>query len=264
MPALDTELSALRRAIVGHGGSRPAVQAEWLLLAREEMVFFGTNNLVETELLSKAFWIAHPEAARDKLRKISDNHENALATLAAQHLKFLDYGCNQKSTAMPLDWILVLGHDLATNGTPSSKLLVRLNATLECLKSHPSAHILVSGGLPKAGATQARVMSDWLVSMGVPQVSITLEDASADAVDNIVMSTKILQTLNTRAIKLITCNDHMTRVLALLSIHVSTNNFSMELVDHKSADDFANTTVEEQFLLMKDIGRLTNFWSYRF
>lgn len=151
----------------------------------------GPNSIVIQGLL--AFWIAHTNDAIGRLRQISSEHGHPLAALAAQHVAFVNNGCNQQGSAVPPDCILVLGHDLSANGTPSDELLSRLGASLEYSNRHPDARLVVSGGLPKGGVSQAQVMAGWLVAKGVPQSSITLEDASTDTVDNIVMSAMLLK-----------------------------------------------------------------------
>lgn len=79
---------------------------------------------------------------------------------------------------------VVLGSGLAADGTMKKKLTRRMDLTFAAAKKYPNSKIIVSGGAPKSGWTEARRMRDWLVKEGIAPSRIIMEDKSASTVSN--------------------------------------------------------------------------------
>ena len=58
---------------------------------------------------------------------------------------------------------------------------------------YPNSKIVVTGGVPKNGVTEAGNMTNWLVEHGVAESWILPENQSTDTVENALFSTAILE-----------------------------------------------------------------------
>ena len=79
---------------------------------------------------------------------------------------------------------VVLGSGLAANGTMKKKLIRRLDIALAAANKYPNSKLVLSGGAPKSGVTEAAAMKKYLLSAGVSLSRIILEDKSASTVSN--------------------------------------------------------------------------------
>lgn len=113
------------------------------------------------------------------------------------------------------DYIIVLGAGLNGNKL-SSSLRLRLISTIEFHKSHSNTKIVVSGG-QGAGEdlSEALAMKNFLVSKGIPENLIIMEDKSTSTYENFTYSKNILEKecINYKPIEVtvITNNFHMFR-----------------------------------------------------
>jgi len=87
---------------------------------------------------------------------------------------------------------VVLGSALSKSGKMTTKLSRRLVVTLKALKKYPHSRVLVSGGAPRNGRTEAGAMRSWLRSHGVADSRIIVEKKSASTIGNADYSMKIL------------------------------------------------------------------------
>lgn len=95
----------------------------------------------------------------------------------------------------PNQFLVMLGSGLKDDGTMSAKHLRRLKLTLATFKKYPQSTIIVSGGAPKNGVTEAALGKKWLVSQGVPSGRIVAETKSASTVGNARYSMAIMKDL---------------------------------------------------------------------
>lgn len=87
---------------------------------------------------------------------------------------------------------VVLGSALKADGTISARLVKRMELALAALKTYPKSDILVTGGAPKNGKTEGRVMYDWLLAKGIPASRILVEEKSSSTISNATGSIAIL------------------------------------------------------------------------
>lgn len=91
------------------------------------------------------------------------------------------------------DYLLILGGGIHGD-QPGRALTARLEAARACWESNPSCTLIVCGG---QGAdeqyTEAYVMRRWLLSHGVPDAQILLEEQSVNTVQNIQNAKIILR-----------------------------------------------------------------------
>jgi uncharacterized SAM-binding protein YcdF (DUF218 family) len=78
------------------------------------------------------------------------------------------------------DVAVVLGSKVNRDGTPSPRLQARLGRALELYKNGWTPRILVSGGTGVEGVPEGTAMKRWLVSQGVPETAILVDDQGID------------------------------------------------------------------------------------
>ena len=115
-------------------------------------------------------------------------------------------------------WVVVLGGGVTpdTRLTPANQLsyssLARLAEGLRILGKLPSARLLVSGGCVFSSVSEALVMKNTAVDMGVEESRIVLEDQSRDTFEQ---AERLKEILGTKPFILITSAFHMRRALSL-------------------------------------------------
>src|SRR5699024_4844395 len=109
--------------------------------------------------------------------------------------------------------IVVLGAGLFPDGTMRPVLEHRLQAALTLARDYPTAPIVVTGGVPQSGVTEADAMFDWLVAHGVAAERITKEDKSTSTVENARFTDTILDQRDAPAAVVVTSPGHLQRAL---------------------------------------------------
>lgn len=87
---------------------------------------------------------------------------------------------------------VVLGSALTKSGRMTALLERRLKVAVKALAQYPNSLVLVSGGVPKNGRTEAQVMQKWLIAKGIKASRILVESKSASTVSNATNSMAIL------------------------------------------------------------------------
>ncbi|MFD1812657.1 YdcF family protein [Rhodococcus gannanensis] len=129
-----------------------------------------------------------------------------LETLTTQFPVVLDI--NQLGTN-----IVVLGAGLHADGTMRPVLISRLQAALQVARRYPLSPIIVSGGVPKNGVTEAGAMRGWLIANGIPWFRITEENTSRSTVENARNTNGILAGRGATSAVVVTSPDHLQRAM---------------------------------------------------
>ena len=90
---------------------------------------------------------------------------------------------------------VVLGFQLAPDGSMRDELLARLAVALRCAQKYPNALIVCTGGGTAAEdetATEAGRMADWLIENGVDPERVIVEDKSLTTAQNAIYTFDIL------------------------------------------------------------------------
>lgn len=91
--------------------------------------------------------------------------------------------------------IVVLGSS-TPNAQPSPVLIERLKLAHRLALMHPQVPVVVSGGTDfRQTIPEARVMADYLQTLGLPADRIVQETQSTSTYENLVFSARVLQTL---------------------------------------------------------------------
>ena len=121
--------------------------------------------------------------------------------------------------AAPADAALVLGFALAEDGTPRPQLVARVDRAVELYQRKLVPRLIMTGGVAKAGRTEASVMRDLALARGVPAEAVVLEEQSRSTIENFACSGPVLQTLGAQRVLLVTEPWHMSRALLLARRH---------------------------------------------
>ena len=107
--------------------------------------------------------------------------------------------------------IVVLGYGLKPDGTMRLILHTRVLAALAVAQIFPQAPIIVTGGNPRNGNTEAGQMSKMLRLYGIPRERIIVEDKANSTVQNARFSVPLAKEAGTTGIILVTSSSHQDR-----------------------------------------------------
>ncbi|TCJ99483.1 YdcF family protein [Nocardia alba] len=107
--------------------------------------------------------------------------------------------------------VVVLGYGLTPEGTMRDELVRRLRAGLAQAVFAPWSPIIVTGGNPRAGRSEADAMAGWLVDAGVDERRILRESEADSTVANARNTAAMLVEKGLRSVVLVTSEDHIAR-----------------------------------------------------
>ncbi|WP_227982641.1 YdcF family protein [Nocardia spumae] len=110
--------------------------------------------------------------------------------------------------------IVVLGYGLLPDGSMRPELIARLQAALVQAMVSPASPIIVTGGNPQAGTTEADAMARWLIAHSIAPERIHIESRASDTVQNAVNSAELMHALGAADAVVVTSADHMPRAVA--------------------------------------------------
>jgi tetratricopeptide (TPR) repeat protein len=211
-----------------------------------------------------------------KLRQIDSKKANEYI----EKLKTTESIINGKlNTEVPKDLphkdhaIVILGYALADDGSMRQPLIERLKVGLAVAKQYPNSKIIVTGGVPKQGITEADAMSNWLISQGIEKDRIILENKSTDTVENALFTTAILEKEGIKDVTLVTSASHMRRALTVfkeasdfydkMNGKNSNRNFTnVVYLDYPSLEEAHKVTKDETLVIYRDLFRVSGIWQY--
>ena len=109
--------------------------------------------------------------------------------------------------------IVILGAGLFPDGGIRPVLEERLRTGYRLAQAYPTARIIVTGGMPQNGRTEARAMGDWLRGAGISPLRITEEGNSASTVQNAQFTDRIFRDRGTTGAVVVTTGDHVKRAV---------------------------------------------------
>ncbi|MBQ9300556.1 MAG: YdcF family protein [Clostridia bacterium] len=116
------------------------------------------------------------------------------------------------------DAILLLGLKLNADGTPRHELTLRIRAAAECFEEGLAETIIPCGGqTPGTPATEAQVMREALLKLGVPDSAIRMEAQSQLTVENFINARKLLPGKRPHVL-IVTSDYHMARAKMICRI----------------------------------------------
>ena len=123
----------------------------------------------------------------------------------------------------PVTVITCLGLALRPDGSPSANLKKRCVLAAQMAKELPTALVIPTGGDPaRAGITEAGVMANVLVEMGVARERLLLEEEALDTTDNAYNVLRIVENImkdkKRVMLMLVTSQYHMPRAAWLFRV----------------------------------------------
>ena len=107
--------------------------------------------------------------------------------------------------------VVILGYGLNADGTMRTILRRRVLTGLAVAQFYPQSPIIVTGGNPQNGRTEAEQMRRMLLLLGFPDNRIIVEDKATSTVQNARFSVPLAQQAGTSGIILVTSTTHQGR-----------------------------------------------------
>ena len=107
--------------------------------------------------------------------------------------------------------IVILGYGLNPDGTMRAILRRRVLTGLTVAQFYPQSPIIVTGGNPQNGNTEAEQMRKMLMLLGFPDNRIIVEDRANSTVQNAQFSVPLAKEAGTSGIILVTSTTHQGR-----------------------------------------------------
>jgi uncharacterized SAM-binding protein YcdF (DUF218 family) len=107
--------------------------------------------------------------------------------------------------------IVILGYGLSPDGTMRAILRRRVITGLTVAQFFPQSPIIVTGGNPQNGNTEAGQMRKMLLLLGFPDNRIIVEDRANSTVQNAQFSVPLAKEAGTTGIILVTSTTHQGR-----------------------------------------------------
>ncbi|MGX1810424.1 YdcF family protein [Nocardia sp. NPDC055321] len=152
---------------------------------------------------------AAPDPVPDPVASISTDVIKMIDSVTTLQLP----GQDLPTALSPTTAIVVLGYGLLPDGEMRPELINRLYAGYVSALLSPHSPVIVTGGNPQAGRTEAQAMADWLIGRGIDPVRIHSETQANSTVQNAAFSAKVMEAIGAHAAILITSGDHIARAL---------------------------------------------------
>ncbi|WP_213576877.1 YdcF family protein [Rhodococcus sp. USK13] len=146
----------------------------------------------------------------------------------------------------PSTAIIVLGYGLLPDGSMRPELINRLQATVIQSFVSPFSPIIVTGGNPQNGITEAAAMQGWLQANGVAPQRIHAEHRAGSTVANALNSVPLARSLGAGGAIIVTSANHIRRAT------VDFNVARLPVVGAMSAVTSAGQLIAEVAPLTKD------------
>jgi uncharacterized SAM-binding protein YcdF (DUF218 family) len=113
--------------------------------------------------------------------------------------------------------IVIFGAALLADGRPSPSLLRRIGYGLKAAAVHPDALILCSGGVGRAGPSEASIMAEVLLRRGVAPGRLVLEETSLDTLQSVIAAARFVRRRGLDGA--VVCSDryHLPRIRLMLA-----------------------------------------------
>ena len=114
--------------------------------------------------------------------------------------------------------IVIFGAAVRPDGRPSPSLLRRIGYGLKAAQVHPDAPIFCSGGIGRAGPSEASIMARVLRGQGMAADRLVLDETSLDTLQSVVAAARFVRRSGRDGV--IVCSDsyHQPRIRLMLGV----------------------------------------------
>jgi len=134
-----------------------------------------------------------------------------VVTFGLYGLAFVVDRFGQRERAVPSDVVVVLGARVLPGGQPSPALRARIEKAVELYHQGLAPRLLFSGGVGVNPPSEARVMRDLAVRLGVPAEACLLEEQSHSTEQNARFSADVLRSLGAKRVVVVSDPYHLLR-----------------------------------------------------
>jgi uncharacterized SAM-binding protein YcdF (DUF218 family) len=111
--------------------------------------------------------------------------------------------------------LVVLGNEPLDDSTPTVDTIARVEKAVQYLNRYPESVLIFTGG-PTAGTnTEARMMVDLALNLGVATNAIILEEAARSTRENALFTAKLVRRLSPQRILIVSKGDHLEWALPI-------------------------------------------------
>ncbi|WP_262365449.1 YdcF family protein [Gordonia sp. OPL2] len=111
----------------------------------------------------------------------------------------------------PRTAVLILGYGLLPDGAMRPELIGRLTTGLGQAFMAPGSPVIVTGGNPKRGITEAAAMRAWLIRHGLPASRVHAEHRATSTAGNAVQSAALMRRIGAGSAVIVTDPNHIRR-----------------------------------------------------
>jgi uncharacterized SAM-binding protein YcdF (DUF218 family) len=173
-------------------------------------------------------------------------------TCGVYGLAFVVDRFGQRERAVRSDVVVVLGARVLPGGSPSPALRARIEKAVELYHQGLAPRLLFSGGVGVNPPSEARVMKELAVRLGVPEEACLLEEQSHSTEQNARFSADLLRSLGARSVVVVSDPYHLLRARQYFRLHgfeVATSPAFLTERNMRAIDRFY-WTVREAFALL--------------
>ena len=125
----------------------------------------------------------------------------------------------QRERAEQADALVVLGARVMPGGVPSGALLARVEKAVELYQRGLAPRLVFSGGIGVHPPSEAQVMREQAVRLGVPSEACVLEEQSHSTEQNARYSAELLRSLGARRVVVVSDPYHLLRARQYFRLH---------------------------------------------
>ncbi|MDV7988102.1 YdcF family protein [Rhodococcus sp. IEGM 1374] len=142
---------------------------------------------------------------------LADAVDRAIAVIDEAATATIDF---DPITDGPRTAIVVLGVGLNGDGSTTPELVERLRSAVAAAERSPESPIIVTGGNPQNGVTEAEAMQRWLVEEGIAADRIHIESTANSTVQNAQRATALAAEIGVDDLLLATTPSHLRRAIS--------------------------------------------------
>ena len=155
--------------------------------------------------------VRHSARLRELSPTLADAVDRAIAVIDRTATEEIDFA---PATDGPRTAIVVLGLGLNGDGSMAAELVQRLRSAVAAAELSPDSPIIVTGGNPQNGITEAEAMRRWLIDNGIETDRIHAESTANSTVQNAQHATALAAEIGAESIVLATTPSHLRRAMS--------------------------------------------------